>query len=195
MTVLKPFLILVFILLLQKGCSVEPEAGNTCKIQCDAGKTVPSNDMRIRFLSGTEGNLSLSCFDNTEKDYPIRVPIRFVIEKPRTTLPAEITSDNTDPVGGTKPEEVDAANWVPVSNVAFEPILEAGFAEAKEANNPDEDRYRGIMTNEAFWCTDQCGIGSIEVKPSCKTEATNSVVYRINAGGLSESIQIDVSQP
>lgn len=183
-------------LLLFKGsCAVEPEAGNVCKLQCDTGVKIPSNDMRIRFLSGEGGALSLSCFENAEVDYPLRVPLKFVVEKPRFTLPAENTTGADGTVGGAVPGAEEAAQWVPVSNIGFEPILEAGHAAARGEDNIDEDRYKGILTSETLWCTDSCGIGSIEVKPTCKTGGTNSVVYRVTAGGLSQSIQIDVNQP
>ncbi|MCB9228786.1 MAG: hypothetical protein H6618_04165 [Deltaproteobacteria bacterium] len=196
-------LLLFIVILLHSGCGATPEEKNECRLQCDVGTTIPSNDMRIRLLSGdssTESSsaLELSCFDKEDSNYPAKIPVKFVIEKPRVLLPAENTTGENGPVGGSKPDATDAASWVPVSNIPFQVLLESGYtSESKNASAGNEaDPYgASIATTTDLWCTDTCGVGSFEIIPYCRTGGTNSMIYKVVSGSLSQRIQLNVTQP
>jgi len=161
--------------------------------------------MRIRFLTGGNGTgpgtIGLKCFETAGADYPLKIPLRFIIEKPRVILPAE-SAVGGETLGGSVVTPNEAAGWVPVSNIGFEPLLVAGLAEAVPSADGDPldpsqtlDQYKGVLTRLEQWCTDSCGVGSIDVQPSCKSADTNTVVYSIVSGGLEEDVTITVQQP
>ena len=199
-TISKMIPLIASLSLLKIGCAGDPdfaEAPGVCALNCSDTK-LPANDMRIRFLfpSGvTEaGPFNLSCFDTANADYVNDVPIRFVIEKPRYTLPAEQTTDVV--LGGNVPPPPnDAIQWVPVSGVAFQPLLLAGIMEPINAANQQLDRYKGIVTPETEWCTDACGVGSLDIKPRCMSAAPNLVSVGIISGSLYGQFNVNVVQP
>lgn len=172
------------------SCAATPdssESRGTCALQC-SGSRIAGAEMRIRFL--TE-NLQVSCAgiaDNQE--YIGSVPIRFVVENPQVDLPA----DNVPAVGTNNEEEATPFNPTqgqPVSGIGFEALVASGFLGQQ---NPDDPRfkYKGILTPKDEWCTDTCGVGTIDILPLCK-QVNNVVTILIKSGSVLGTVQVTVS--
>lgn len=199
--ILKISALLISFALLKISCAASSDLDNgapgVCPLNCGSS-SLPSNDMRIRFLL-PEGitqatPFTLNCFDIANADYVNDVPIRFVVEKPRYPLPA--SEPGTEVIGGQIPRtNVDSPDWVPVSGVAFQPLLLAGIMDPLNQENQQLDRYKGIVTPETEWCTDACGVGSLDIKPRCLSGAVNNISVGIISGSLYGQFNVSVSQP
>ncbi|NRA43592.1 MAG: hypothetical protein HRU09_01415 [Oligoflexales bacterium] len=202
LTIKKTLPLISALSLLKIGCAGEPdfaEAPGVCALNCTDTK-LPANDMRIRFLLPqgitVSDPLPLACFDVVNADYVNEVPIRFVVEKRRSILPAEQDGPIDVVIGGERPDFANDANaWVPVSGIAFQPLLLAGIMDPLNPANQALDRYKGIVTPETEWCTDACGVGSLEVRPRCLANATNAVQVGIISGSLYGIANLEVVHP
>jgi hypothetical protein len=120
--------------------------------------------------------------------------VRFVVEKRYQTLPADPRSAEEDPTGtgGTSTTApTPGEQWQPVSGVSFHPLMLQGLG-GGDYNGENRDRFKGVLTSPDDWCTDSCGVGSVEIKPQCK-KTVNEVKLGIFSGALSELITITVN--
>ena len=190
--------------MLNMNCAADPDfdtSPGSCSISCSDAK-IGSNDMRIRFIF-PEGDASpllpLRCFNNADTVYPKLIPIQFVFEKPRRILPAEQIGGDGDTViggsGGELGERNNAQQWVPVSGVGFRPVLIAG--EVPNINDVGDEFYNGdgVSTPEEEWCTDSCGVGTINVRANCVAQQINNVQFGIISGSLNNIVKINLQQP
>ncbi len=175
------------------GCASEPDLENTpgtCKISCSKPK-LASSSMRVRIL-GEKVDYNCSAKEATALT---PVPIRFVIEKPRVNLPADISSGDPT-LGGTAAQKVENSNdqWVPVSNVSFQPLVYAGILDSTTEDTGAFDPSDGVLNDVDTWCTDSCGVGSIDIRPMCIPDTTNQIVLGILSGNIDETLQINITE-
>ena len=169
-----------------------------CKIDCSQA-ILASNDMRIRFFFEDVNLATEAVCRAPGVSYSENFSLRFVIEKPRASLPAEVGRSET--VGSTFPEAGDQTQWVPVSGVEFYPMRLGGWATQREESLPDLDYLTGIMTPEREWCTDSCGVGTLLIKPDCpfggtaeEPQSTDTVIG-ILSGSLNDSATFTLHYP
>lgn len=172
-------------------CAADPdlnESNGVCKLTCTGAKIASSN-MNIRMQ--IDGSVAVSCHGLVNKSYYGTIPIRFIIEKPATALPAAGV-----PAGkGTNEEAVPTINTdtlgVPVGGISFEAVVVSGLMGAE---NPEDDRYKykGINTPITEWCTDSCGVGAIDITPLCTTSG-NAVSILVRSGPISKMVNVTVS--
>ena len=125
------YLVKFFCLYFLLTCAAEqnPDDPGQCtqKTECDGAK-IASYDMRIRFLEPfSEGDVVLNCGalgDSTP------IPLRFLVQKPRTVLPSEIAVrqaelGTTKAAGNAISEDADL-EFDPVSSISFQAFLIGG---------------------------------------------------------------------
>lgn len=206
------------------SCGAEPDlsfAPGNCKLTCE-NAMIGSNDMRIRFLQ-PEKEFTASCVksaDGAESDYQSEIPIRFVIEKQRASLPTDAKSSSkigvlsqadqgniiSEEGGGGEEDEGSTGSttvWEPVAGISFQPTLYGGIA-GDQAINPTNDPdplYKGILTAQEQWCTDSCGTGSLRIKPRCleipdgEEAAENPVFLGVLSGNIFNSTSFILKYP
>ena len=174
------------------GESDPDEPYGICPISC-ADPQIPSNDMRVRFLfpqqAANEANFTITCSGGP---FEMELPVRFVIEKPRQVLPAEQTTGEV--LGGSKAQNVqDVEGWVPVSGVAFVPLITFGRGVETVVALPGDSQYVGIATPPSEWCTDQCGVGAVKTRVYCPGQGQNDVIVGITSGSLWGAANFDIT--
>ena len=195
------------------ACAAQPDTVGTgypgsCKISCRKA-SIGADEMRVRFLTGP--TLNLQCSEAPgDGFYAFSVPIRFVIEKPARVLPINYQSTDAippnPPLGPDLPKKSntdgttnDSLYWSPVAGVSFYPLLLAGdgdiFNQEDYANGTG--RFLGIATPQEEWCTDTCGMGSIEIRPRCYGKGMQGSLFRIGvfSGNLNSTLDITMNQP
>lgn len=172
------------------SCAAAPDLSDSqgvCSLQCSNAK-IGSSNMRVRFLSE---NMQISCSGIADNEaYIGTVPIRFAFERPLIKLPAE----DIPAAGGAsedKPEKFNDKGGLPASGISFEPIVVSGYLGPTNTSDP-RFKYKGIVTGLDEWCTDSCGIGTIDIVPLCKS-INNIVTLMIRSGSVSNSIQVTVT--
>jgi len=164
------------------GCGADPQGfGGQCALNC-ANATIGSSDFKIEVKSSAAKIQCAGTFTETKKlDGPIAV--QFLVYK-------------DDPAPGQGGKTVR----VPVPNVSIEPLVtglmdyEATESDLKEGSSSSAFRYSGIVTKGSDWCSDSCGVVTLEVQPLCVSGATNSVNVQVHSGALySDSAKIEVS--
>jgi hypothetical protein len=88
----------------------------------------------------------------------------------------------TNPENGTVNEGCDPAT--------------GGIAEGKTFNDVVVDPYNhsGIVTPKSEWCSDACGIMTVDVWPVCVRGQSNSIAVSLRSGSvMSEPISIEVT--
>jgi hypothetical protein len=155
------------------GCGVKPEGrGGQCELKCSKA-VIGSNRLRIKPIN--DGTVTVQCAGEFTETKPLDGPIlvQFVAY---------------DEVG--KDYRTGEPRRVPVSNISIEPLVtglmdgEATNAELREGSSSAAYRYSGIVTSSDEWCSDACGVISLEVQPVCVSGATNEVSVQIHSGSL-----------
>jgi len=185
-TVLLRCLFLTGIGLLVSVCAATPDPNSpgNCTLSCGGAK-IAGNNARIRFLGGT--SWTGGCIgDFGQALQPI--PIQFVIEQP--AIPPLPASDIPAGTGNEpKPTPFSSDVGTPISGIAFESFFVGG---ARADVNPGDtaEKYKGISTHQDEWCTDSCGIGTIEVVPTCIPTKTNIINLQIHSGSTTANYSI-----
>ncbi len=155
------------------GCSAEPDgAGGLCEISCADAK-IGSSQFKIKKVTP---DVNLTCLGGFTGTRSIGGPIlvQFMVIKE-----ADLGTGN-----GSKAREI------PVRNISIEPLIRGVMDEAATADEFKSGstivpyRYAGVKTPSAEWCSDSCGVVSLEVQPVCIEGATNNVTVSIHSGGL-----------
>ncbi len=169
----------------------DPSAPGNCTLSCGNKTKIAAADMRIRFLDLPGDAMSLSCQGVADgEDYPGSIAVQFVIEStkaadlPASQIPAADGSEKT-------PDPLVKDVGMPAAGISFEPIVVSGWT---GPYNPDSTRlrYRGIVTSQDQWCTDSCGVGSVELIPTCKS-SSNVISLNIHSGAATSNATITVS--
>jgi hypothetical protein len=155
------------------GCGVRPEGrGGQCELSCSKA-VIGSNRLKIKPIN--DGAVTVQCAGTFTDTKPLDGPI----------LVQFVAYD----VVGTD-SRTGEPRMVPVSNISIEPLVtglmdyEATNAELREGNSSSAFRYSGIVTKSSEWCSDACGVVSLEVQPLCVSGATNEVSVQVHSGSL-----------
>lgn len=72
---------------------------------------------------------------------------------------------------------------IPVANVAITPQVN-GVLGSNQTNDElkDDSRFTGIKTGPSEWCTDSCGVFTMEVVPACVPGVTNEITVNARSG-------------
>ncbi len=181
------YLILLCLSLAAAHCAYKPEDAGLCKLNCSSA-IIGGNDspMAIELKTGVS-DLSCSLAAGARGEvYPDPLLAQFnAVEK---------FDDGTD--GGGKR---------PVPFLSFEPIVNGSRSELP-VHNPNVTitdnvftpaRYKGIATLKSNWCTDTCGVGTLEVFAVCPPPGKSSQIgMQIHSGALYSEIAVfNISTP
>ena len=172
------------------GCGANPDTEvslGSCKLNC-SGARPATTEMAIRLFSQ---EIAIDCSGLTsDSDYNRSIPIKFAIEKnPPGDLPAENLPGATDGESDNLTTGIKSG----VAGIGFSVNLVGGMLSATRANPDDSDpKYNGILTGKTEWCTDSCGVGSIEVMPLCR-KTDNEIILLLQSGLVASTIKIKVA--
>jgi hypothetical protein len=181
------------------GCSADDNGGSPglCSLKCSDAK-ITGNDARIRLVSEPPlidcTTVAIPAGKNAA-EYFGPVTIQFVAEvvrKLRYKNPLDPdAAEAEEKVDDIKP--TDGKLWTPLAGVAIEPTilggLMAGDRTSRENATVEADgkvspfKYAGVVTPQSEWCSDSCGVVTLEIWPIC-TRATNLVTMNIHSGAL-----------
>lgn len=186
-------------------CSAEPEADRpgSCKLDCGSAK-IAGSEFKITPLTQV-GDVECGIVaDGAYSEVSKPVLTKFLVTAPRIkAVPKPIaSSDDTgdDNVLPTDFEDTEA----PVGGVSFQPIVYGALSPGKtnaenadvSAGSGDVDpllnfvvtpaQFSGIVTPKSEWCSDTCGVMSLEIWPLCiGGDSSNNVRVFLMSGGAS----------
>ncbi|MEZ4742696.1 MAG: hypothetical protein R3B45_09645 [Bdellovibrionota bacterium] len=178
-----------FFILLLFSCSAEVDEENPgiCDIRCDGASLGSASDMRFRILSPIE---DIACIGNLAAgsiaEISTPVTIRMIAERPRKLIYNSPFGDNASS---------DYSAWQSVGGISFQPVI-SGIMSPNRYNDENvtvaEDgaitpaEYVGITTPKSEWCTDTCGVATIQIWPACAGGgASIPVSIQLQSGSLS----------
>ena len=180
-------------------CSAPPDPNappGFCSLNC-AGAVIAGNETNIRLIGASDGEeITVNC-QATEagSSYFSKIPIRFSFEKNASPLPAEtIPGDKQGLPESASNTNPNRQTVVPLGGVSFEVAVIGGSmsTDAAEANPSDpNDYYRGILTPQDEWCTDTCGVGTLEIKPKCEQDQ-NDILLLVRSGNVGKILKVIV---
>lgn len=148
------------LLALSGGCGQKPANPGICKLNC-SGAVVASNDL-VFSLRATTTNVALSCTAPGNFQRPIEAKFQIV--------------QNTGSQEAPRPTPVPAASIAPIVYGDLAPVADP---------NP-EDIYQGILTPKSDWCTDTCGVVTLQLLPLCPaTGQVTTTTIAMTSGPLS----------
>lgn len=163
--------------LLVASCSAKPEDPGMCALKC-GGAIIGPNDPEFAIESMTEGP-KLQCKKGSSDDAGT-VVVRFrVVEK----------IDNG--------ADEDKRPRRPVPNISIDPLV-TGILGDHMPEGSEEPRYKGVTTPVENWCSDSCGVVTLDVVPKCIPDAgaQNKVTVQVSSGALaSQPVEIMVETP
>ncbi len=165
-------LILTLVAIISASCQYEPEQPGLCKLSCSKA-AITGNDAAIQ-IQRKSSDLALTCSAAAEgQDIEEPFVAQFLI--------GEVFTGVTD----------DTEEIRPIPSVSFEPIVN-GLRSDDPTRSPNTTivnnqitpaRYKGIVTPKDNWCTDTCGVATIEVFARCPpTGATSELTVQIHSG-------------
>lgn len=81
------------------------------------------------------------------------------------------------------------------AGISFNPIVGGLFDPDVNPGNTDS-KYRGVKTPVSDWCSDQCGVASVEVVPVCQLAADNNMTVVIqSAANFSPVVNFSYLKP
>ena len=158
--------------LLGYGCAAKPENGNpgVCALSCN-NAVLGSSDPQFSVKS-------------------LSADIRFECPK-GLTAPIDLDAVLLQFLFSEKVKINDIERERPVPYLSFEPIILGILSDFKNpeninpATNEVPQRYVGIRTPKSEWCTDSCGVASVEIEPKCLTAGlTNEITIKLHSGSL-----------
>lgn len=170
---MKYFIFMLETLFFVCACSVKPDDPGLCKLNC-AKAVIAGNDigMKIEF---TTTPVAVSC-PAAAGGQPLTDAffVQFLVSE---------EFDNGTDVKGHRP----------VPNVSIEPITDGSRSDLP-AHNPNvaisgtfynPERYKALITPKDNWCTDSCGVVSLEVFGQCPAPGGNTELgVQIHTGAL-----------
>lgn len=196
------------------ACSAGDDAASPglCELRCSGAK-IAGNDARFRYMGGLidpEQGIAtkLDCSGvllpsgKNGVEYLGPVTLQFMAESIRGLRYKNPFDTPSDVDARDSADDSEGKLWSPLAGIAFEPImlrgLMAGDRTSTENATVDANgqvspyKYAGIVTPKSEWCTDTCGVATIEVWPICIADSSNSIQMVIHSGGLyADPITID----
>lgn len=177
--------LILLITKLTSSCSVKPEKPGLCALKCGGAIIAPRDPgFSITPLS-QPGTLKCSAAG----DFGV-VQVQFLI--------AEKTGDSAaapDPTAGVGAGLMlaDTVRETTVPSISFEPVIYGAMSPNTKPEDNDETRFQGVVTPAANWCSDSCGVMSLELVPTCVPDETNEVSIQAHSGALySDPVKMSV---
>ncbi len=168
-------------------CAYQPEDAGLCRLSCSKA-VIGSNDLSMAIKLQSSSSTIVCPVAKANAD-STPVVAQFLVAE-------QFYSDS----GKTKVEQTR-----PVPNISFEPIVNGPRSTSARnvinaGANPDVPgeydnvRYIGIPTPRDNWCSDSCGIATIEVTPLCPPAGqTSQVSIQVHSGALySDTVTFDI---
>jgi len=159
------------------GCSYKPEDPGLCKLNCSSA-IIGSNDVPLSLTLKSSTN-AVTCSANAAGQ---------VINDP---FFAQFLVAEAFDVGG------DVPGQRPVPFISVEPIVNGLRSDLPE-HNPNVEingdiftpaRYKGIITPKDNWCSDTCGVITVEVAAVCPPAgASSDISIQMHSGALYSDI-------
>ncbi len=176
------------------ACSNNPENPGLCALNCDSAMIGPSDG---RFMAVGAG-ISYVC-PLGQGGQPVTDPIMLKFRAVSGAEQVEEAAEKT--VSGELADNITT----PLSSISFEPIVN-GSLSAQPEHNPNVEingdvltpaKYKGILTESNEFCTDTCGVASLEIVPLCPPAGQSSEVkvYAMSGALSSDEITVTVSTP
>lgn len=154
---------ILFSSLILGACSFTPEEPGLCKLNCGSA-IIGGNDSVMDILLQT-ATPATACTPAQVGQTIGPYSAQFVI--------GEKFDDGT-PEGGFRP----------VPNISIEPLIN-GIRPNLNNENDGDDRYRGILTPKENWCSDSCGVISLQVASVCPpVNGNNDLSIQVHSGAL-----------
>lgn len=157
------FLYLIIPSFILGACQFTPEEPGLCKLNCGSA-IIGGNDSTMTIALKTAAPATACRVDQVGQTIgPFTA--QFVI--------GEKFDDGT-PNGGLRP----------VPNISIEPLLN-GLRPTLNNENDADDRYKGILTPKSNWCSDSCGVISLQVASICPpVNGNNDLSIQVHSGAL-----------
>jgi hypothetical protein len=160
------------------ACSPEPEDPGHCALSC-SGAINASNDIEY-FLEPmfTQSPGDIECTSANQTVQPISLMFRITEKYFR---------------------EIEQKEYFrPVPFIKFNPVLNGSFRDVSaERGDTEEDadsKYRGVVTPKDNWCSDACGVMTVEVAPACPAlGGENTVQIGATTGAVSSSTMYEIT--
>lgn len=149
----------LFALSVAASCAKKPDDPGQCKLSCDQA-IIASNDVAFA-IRATATNLTLQC--TTPGNFNRPIDATFLVSQDTGT-----------------PE---APRRTPVPFASVNPIVYGDLAPVGDPN--PEANYQGILTPKSDWCSDSCGVVTMQLLPVCPpTGVSAQVVVALGSGPL-----------
>lgn len=188
----KPIICIVgtgaFLCLFLVSCAGRPSASmpGLCTLNCKQQAYVSPSD-KILPLTKDSQEVDIACDGKFDAQGmlsmagPITVQFKIV-------SPAESSSENEHPRSWEMPRagatfEPSVSGSVDSEKTDVENVTESSDENGNVTRTPY--RYFGIVTPKSQWCTDTCGVGTVEVWPMCIKGKENAILVNVHSGVLS----------
>lgn len=167
------------------ACSVKPDEPGLCALKCGGAILGPA-DPGVKIKKLTQ-DPQLTCDKGlaAPQDFgPIQVQFLVAEEV------GDVTGAGGD--GGGEP----AMRGIPF--ISIEPVVTGAVSQTTFPEGGENDsRYSGLRTARSNWCSDSCGVVTVELVPTCLTAGSVSTVnLQVHSGALySEAVEITVTTP
>ncbi len=199
--------LIISVLFIANACSgeMDPDSPGLCALQCENSKIAgnetvfrvadldvgDSADGDVNPTQGTAFSQTVSCAgvdfgEDGVEEYVGPITVAFVAEKFRRLVYRNPFENN--PQETTHPGEFRQ----PVRGLAFEPIVVSGLMSGARTDDENADKeagnvvnpfkYAGIVTPKSEWCTDSCGVATVELWPLCVSGLTNNINFLVHSG-------------
>lgn len=169
---MRPLFILMLSLLLAH-CAYKPEDAGLCKLNCSDAIIGGADPNMVIELKSKVSAITCSV---ASQGQPLADPL----------LVQFVAAERYDVGQASEGKR-------PVPNLSFEPIVN-GLRSELEVHNPNVTiengvftpaRYKGIVTPKSNWCTDSCGVATLEVFAVCPPPGQSGEVgIQIHTGAL-----------
>lgn len=169
------------------ACSVKPDEPGLCALKC-GGAIIGPADPGVKIIKKTK-DPQITCDKGlaAPQDFrPIQVQFQVVEE----------VDGATGTGGGDQPSSNKPVRGIPF--ISIEPVVTGAVSQTTFPEGGENDsRYAGLRTARSNWCSDSCGLVSVELVPTCLTAGSVSTVnVQVHSGALySEPIEITVTTP
>lgn len=188
---------------------VDKSEPGSCPLQCN-NPTIAGAGYRIRPIGKLQ---SISCIGNFTGSVPLPGPdvFKFVVEAPRRVGAYNPGGANQPPAAaGLNEAELPLANtslqdtYLPVNNISIQPFVIGPVYEyatndenatvkrdeaTKTATEVTPYKFAGVVTPKSQWCSDGCGVITMEVHFECLAGASAGTGVAIQSGSIMSEYQ------
>ena len=179
-------IIISMCVLLLNSCSNKSESPGLCSLNCDNAIIAPIEGRLIPLVS----SYNYSCGAG-QGGQPVSDPVLIKY----LAVYQEASGQGQEAAATTN--DLISASRMPLASLSFEPVIFGQRSSAPE-HNPNVEingdiitpaKYKGVLTPRDNWCTDTCGVASVEVVPLCPPAGESSELSdSIQSGALAPGI-------